>query len=699
MAVNYLASFCLGVILYNFTDSFYAAIPAVILIFLIICRLRAADITFLKIFLYAICVVTGIAYNFLYEAQIDKNYAKYDSYEVGCKALVKSEPYFSGSYTSFRAKLYFDDVKADAYVSISGENQVHFEYGNTVYLDNAVISPVENLNSGTNFNLKDYSYSHKLYLRAEAKDKNIIKVETTHGFSEFFGKLRSNVNKRLRYFFNGNILALVTGMITGDTTSAKEDFDAVMSGMGITHVVVVSGSHFAIVLLLISRFLQLFLADRKFIAPISVVVSFLLGAFFGFSASVIRSAAVVCIYCVCDIAGKERHTPVSAMFITLFAMFLYNPCVINDIALQLSFGSVAGITLFSKKIKSQLGYIPEFLSETVSVSLAANIFTIPVIAACFGKVSLMFLVGNIIITPFVPIIMFGGIILCIISTLYMKAATVIAVPLRYFCSGLFDIFQLIFSNVKSEIQLFPLSCFDLYLYFIALMLFTGRKHFISYSTAAIIIFCIGFGSFYNVPAYITKTYEFIKPDFYDNGRTVITTPEGKTIFVDMSNTVPGKRQIDNKIVSLLNAKSRGVIDYYVIMGERQLDLLSKIENKVKIKTLCCYDAYENEVPISVKQIKTIKEKSEIKIEDFVLTIVPDKDYNITKADCMVYGFRIGILRNATDVEASYDYFLPTVYAYNSLKKNNSEMLKSAVIKTKDKRIATLKIRPGKVMIN
>ncbi|MBQ4109973.1 MAG: ComEC/Rec2 family competence protein [Clostridia bacterium] len=697
MVVNYLASFCLGVVLYNFTNSFFAAIPAAFLMFLIICRLRSADITFLRILLYAICVVSGIAYNFLYEMHIEKTYRVYDDYETGCKVTVKSEPYFSGSYASFRAKVLFDEVETSAYVSISGDNQKYFEQGDTLTLKKAVISPVKALNTGTNFNLKDYSYSQKLYLRVETETENIDKIEKNSGFNQFFANLRNSVNKRLRYFFNGNILALVTGMITGDTTSAKESFDMIMSGMGITHVVVVSGSHFAIVLLLLSRFLQLFFIDRRAMAPISVITAILLGAFFGFSASVIRSATVVCVYCICDIFNKERHTVFGAMFITLFGMLIYNPCVINDVSLQLSFASVAGITLFSSKIRAFLKFIPRYFAEIISVSLAANIFTLPIIASCFGKVSLLFLVGNIIITPFVPFIMYGGIVLCILSTVWMKGAMILALPVQYFCSGLFKIFELIFSSVNSELKIFPLSCSDLYMYFAVILLICGFKRKASYIAAAVLISVLCVNCSFDVPSYITKAYEFDKLNFYDNGRTLIVLPGGKSIFIDMSNTVPGTRQIDNNIVSVINEKSRGVVDYYIIMGKRQLDVLHKIENKIKIKNVMCAEACKEEIPLSVDKTKIVSKKTEVKIKDLVLTIVPDKDYNITRVDCNVHKKNIGILRNAEDVQKDFNYILPTVYAHKNIK--NPDIKKCVFIKEKDEQFAILKISPGKVMIN
>lgn len=697
MVVNYLASFCLGVVLYNFTDSFFAVIPAAFLMFLIICRLRSADITFLRILLYAICVVSGIAYNFLYEIHIEKTYVKYDNYETVCKVTVKSEPYFSGSYASFRAKVFFDDVEALAYVSISGDNQKYFEQGDNLKLKKAVVSSVKALNNGTNFNLKDYSYSQKLYLRVEAEAENIGKIEKSRGFNHFFINLRNSVNKRLRYFFSGNILALVTGMITGDTTSAKESFDMIMSGMGITHVVVVSGSHFAIVLLLLSRFLQMFLVERRTMAPISIITAIFLGAFFGFSASVIRSAAVVCVYCICDIFNKERHTAFGAMFITLFGILLHNPCVINDVSLQLSFASVAGIALFSSKIRAVIKFIPRYFADIISVSLAANIFTLPIIAGCFGKVSLLFLVGNIIITPFVPFIMYGGIVLCILSTLWMKGAMMLAFPVQYFCSGLFKIFELIFSSVNSEIKIFPLSCSDLYMYFTVVLLICGFKRKSSYIAAMVLIsvLCVNCGI--DVPSYITKAYEFDKLNFYDNGRTLIVLPGGKSIFIDMSNTVPGTRQIDNNIAGVINEKSRGVVDYYIIMGKRQLDVLHKIENKIKIRNVLCAEACKDEIPPWVEETKIIRNKAEIKIADLVLTIVPDKDYNITRVDCKVHGKNVGILRNAEDVQKDFNYILPTVYAHKKIK--NHDMLKRVFVKEKDEQFAMLKICPGKVMIN
>jgi competence protein ComEC len=77
---------------------------------------------------------------------------------------------------------------------------------------------------------------------------------------------------------------------------------------------------------------------------------------------------------------------------------------------------VLGMACFAKSIEAGLKFVParpEFLRQGLAVTLAAQIFTLPVLVYNFGYVSLYAPVSNLLVEPVVPFITIYGFILAI----------------------------------------------------------------------------------------------------------------------------------------------------------------------------------------------------------------------------------------------------------------------------------------------
>jgi len=76
----------------------------------------------------------------------------------------------------------------------------------------------------------------------------------------------------------------------------------------------------------------------------------------------------------------------------------------------LSFFATLGIAMFYKKTNDFLTKVirNEWISSLVAISVVANIATIPVLIIIFGKVSLISVLINILISPLIPIVFYLG---------------------------------------------------------------------------------------------------------------------------------------------------------------------------------------------------------------------------------------------------------------------------------------------------
>lgn len=109
----------------------------------------------------------------------------------------------------------------------------------------------------------------------------------------------------------------------------------------------------------------------------------------------------------------NKPTTLNTLAIAAFFMLIYNPFYLYDVSFQLSFTAVAGIVIFQPllyrqaKIKNK---ILNYLWGLISVSIAAQLITAPIVTYYFSRFSTHFLLSNILVIPLVSVIMYLAVI-------------------------------------------------------------------------------------------------------------------------------------------------------------------------------------------------------------------------------------------------------------------------------------------------
>ncbi|MBY1535680.1 ComEC/Rec2 family competence protein, partial [Clostridioides difficile] len=98
--------------------------------------------------------------------------------------------------------------------------------------------------------------------------------------------------------------------------------------------------------------------------------------------------------------------------------------VIYNVSFQLSFLATLSILIFYNKINSIIKL------SMVSLTISSNILTLPIIYYTFKGIPLLSIIGNLIIVPFVGVIMY----LSIASLIVFKVSVVIAKIISFFNS-------------------------------------------------------------------------------------------------------------------------------------------------------------------------------------------------------------------------------------------------------------------------
>jgi competence protein ComEC len=152
----------------------------------------------------------------------------------------------------------------------------------------------------------------------------------------------------------------------------------------------------------------------------------------GLSASVMRAALMASV-ASCGLASGRRAATANALCVAVTAMLFADPAAIEDLGFILSAAATAGLVLWQAPLAARFAPLPGALREGLATTLAASAPTLPIVAAAFGRVSLVSPVANLIAVPMFPPLMLAGAVASVIGALSLDLARPVAL-LAYGCA-------------------------------------------------------------------------------------------------------------------------------------------------------------------------------------------------------------------------------------------------------------------------
>ncbi len=216
------------------------------------------------------------------------------------------------------------------------------------------------------------------------------------------------------------------------------DFYEALRRTGTLHVVALSGMNITILVALIGK-LTLFWGRKKSIL-ITLLSIFVFISFVGPSASVVRAGIMGSLTLIAVYFGR-RDWSLLSLVLAAGIMLIFFANWLTDVGFQLSFLATLGIILFASKPESQKarGIKEEVFKKTkedLQTTLAAQVFTLPVILFHFKQLSLVAPVTNVLVLWIVQPIMVLGFVLSLVSLVFSPLAYPLAwiiwLPLTYF---------------------------------------------------------------------------------------------------------------------------------------------------------------------------------------------------------------------------------------------------------------------------
>ncbi len=231
--------------------------------------------------------------------------------------------------------------------------------------------------------------------------------------------------------------SLLSGILWGEQKQMDKNLYGALKRTGTLHVIALSGMNITILISLIGK-ITLFLGRKQSILlSLTLIVIFIV--FVGASPSVVRAGIMGSLSLLAVYFGRKSWAMLS-LILAAGIMLIINSAWIFDIGFQLSFLATLGIiVLASKPLRKKKGLAGEFLEEgkeNLRTTLAAQVFTLPVIIYNFKQLSLIAPLTNVLVLWIIQPIMVLGFVLSLTTILFLPLAYplswIIWVPLTYF---------------------------------------------------------------------------------------------------------------------------------------------------------------------------------------------------------------------------------------------------------------------------
>lgn len=457
--------------LYTKTLAFLILTTTVLcLIFAVFCKKYKYIVVVLSLVLFSV----GLSNEFIKINDLNKK----DKQKVTGSFLVIDEPVDHGLFNSVTIKeLDCDSVSSNVKILLFDYEKTKINIGDII---NATLK-LSTVKAHNKYRISNYSDG--IYVTANATQ--LEKTDEYNLFYKTMGNIRSYVKNMVSSRFKGDTAGLLLAITTGDKTLLSDEFSANIKTTGISHVVVVSGMHLAIIMMAIFWCLDRLFYNKYIRCVIAILSVILICSVCGFTMSIIRAGVMFIVAGFAPIFNRTNDS-LNSLLTAVTIVLICSPFAILNISFQLSVLSTisiiwivpfySGLIKEHFKIKSK---ILNFLIDTFLCSIFAIIFTLPVTIKVFGYISIVSPITNMVI--FYPVML--ALIFNIVS-LVISAIPVINVIscATFFIAGICSRFMVLAVNYIAQlpvtVAVLPQSAFWFSIILIALII--GYMYFYDY---------------------------------------------------------------------------------------------------------------------------------------------------------------------------------------------------------------------------
>ncbi len=222
-------------------------------------------------------------------------------------------------------------------------------------------------------------------------------------FRTLIYKTRENLGHYIDYIYRVDA-PFVKALIYGDKAEISENDTELFSKTGVSHLLAISGFHIGLLASMVLILLKKFPSNFKHMIALAVVFIYVLLT--GARPSAIRAGIFYLMY-IASIFCCRRYDVISSAFVLSSILIAFNPYILYDIGFALSFMAVISIGMFYQIINAaflRIKIFPDYISNLISMTISAQILTLPLTYFYFQRISVISAVSNLISVPLVTLI-------------------------------------------------------------------------------------------------------------------------------------------------------------------------------------------------------------------------------------------------------------------------------------------------------
>ena len=420
-----------------------------------------------------ICIIS-IFSNFIVIFQKNRYSNLYvDKEKLNIVGIIEGDIKNSQYYTRYKIKVISANNLSKyentyVYIMLNNNLSQQLNYGDKVKCEGEFLEPNTRRNY-MGFNYKNYLKTKKIYGSVKIDKIQKISKKNKNPIMMISNNIKLVLEKRIEQIFNKNSADIFKGIFLGNTSNIEDEIRDDFKISGMLHILAISGMHVNYIILGIEMLFGKLLGKRK--SRILTLFLLLIYVFIvGFSPSIVRASIMAMTFIFSKLLYRKNDT-YNAISISLLINLIYNPFLITDVGLQLSYMGAISIIIFYSKIYKIIEKIkmPEKLKEILITTISVQIFILPITIYNFNIIGIYMFISNIFVGFLIGPIIILGVLLIFISLIFFEIAQLF--------SCLFDmlIYFLIFISKLSQLPLSKIyiptpSVFIIILYYIIVFL-------------------------------------------------------------------------------------------------------------------------------------------------------------------------------------------------------------------------------------
>lgn len=204
--------------------------------------------------------------------------------------------------------------------------------------------------------------------------------------------------------------AFAKALFLGDKSEISREDKEYFRISGVSHLLALSGMHLSIlygIFTVLTSFIPSGRAGTAVRSTVNVSLLFIYSLMTGMANSIARAFVMIFIYETGKILGRKQK-PLWVLALSAIIILSYNPEAAADVGFQLSYSAMIGIfTVFPylKDLVYTKNRAMKYIWNTIALSVACQISTLPLILWYFGYFPKYFLVTNLLCVPLSSVIL------------------------------------------------------------------------------------------------------------------------------------------------------------------------------------------------------------------------------------------------------------------------------------------------------